>query len=688
MSDAQKVQLSFYRQDPKIAAISIVRMRFDLARRGKGVVLNLPDQPGSVLLSRIRVEERAANDFSWFAEDESGRSEAILVVRNANVVGTIRSAGQLYQLRPLPDGLSALMRLDSDRMPPEHPPGFEAFQKQAVQRTTPPDVGPVLPAADSGAEYTAIVAYTAAAQAYAGDIQALIQLAADETNQGYQNSGVNTRIRIVRTYRTGYTESGSMSTDLTRYRTNGDGFADEVHAQRDQSAADVAILLTDGFDFCGIAYIYPDASSAFGVVAASCATGYYSFAHEIGHIQGARHNPEVDSSTSPFAYGHGYQYPSGGWRTIMSYDCPGSCDRINRWSNPNLTYNGVPTGTAAVSNNARVLNETAVRIANFRAGAPPAGWHAWESVPGAGLVGRPDCIVTGAGQIDCVVNTPGFKVSWNRWNAGGWRGWADLGGVISSSPSCVGRGTRLHCFAIGVDNRLQQNVFDGSGWSGWIARSTGTLSTQRPACVGFGTAGIRCVAVNATGKLFEYAYTGSAWLAPRDLGGSAQGRAFCINRSGGIDCLALFKTKKINWRRYNGSSWSGAWKAAGTASLTTSPSCAVVGSALHCFANGTGSAPLMRTKLSGSSWSAWASLGGTLKEQPSCLAFGANGIECFAQTSRNTLWRVSYNGTAWAAGQDLGGSIASRATCLSPAAGRIDCFAPGTDGVLKRIAYY
>lgn len=687
LNDAQATQLAIYAADRKVAEISLVQLRSDLARRSEGVLLNLPASD-SVRLSNVRVEERSARDYSWFAQDDSGQSEVILVFRDDNVVGTIKKGEQLYQVRPLPNGVSALLRIDTKKMPPEHPPGFKALQQQALERPASPEGRPISPAADTGAEYTAIVAYTAGAQSYAGDIDALIQLAEDETNQGYLNSGVNTRIRIVRKYKTGYVESGSMSTDLTRYRTIGDGYADEVHTQRDTYAADVAILLTDGFDYCGIAYLYPDQSAAFGVVAASCATGYYSFAHEIGHIQGARHNPEIDGSTSPFAYGHGYQYPAGGWRTIMAYDCASSCTRINRWSNPYLTYGGTPTGTVAVSYNARVLNETAVRVANFRVGAPTPSWRSWESVTGVGVVGRPDCIATGTNQIDCFVNTPGFKVSWNRWNSSGWRGWNDLGGVISSALSCLTRGTRLHCFAIGADNRLQQNIYDGTGWTGWISRSNSGLSTQRPACVGLGTAAIRCLAVNATGKLIDHAYTGSAWLKPVDLGGTVQGRPFCLNRSGGLDCFALFKTKRINWRRFNGSSWA-AWKVVGASNLATSPSCVLTGTTLQCFAEGgSTTGPMMTSKLTGSQWSAWTSLGGALKEQPSCLAFGAKGIECFAQSSGNTLWRKSFGGTVWAAAQDLGGSIASRPNCVSAAAGRIDCIAPGTDGVLKRIAYY
>src|SRR5207237_4622577 len=119
-------------------------------------------------------------------------------------------------------------------------------------------------------------------------------------------------------------------------------------------------------DFCGLAdAIMATASTAFAVVHYDCATGYYSFAHELGHLMGARHDVHHDSSTTPFAYGHGYEHPSSTasqvFRTIMAYACdaPAVCNpRIQYWSSPSVTYAGIATGTAATNDNVRVLNGT------------------------------------------------------------------------------------------------------------------------------------------------------------------------------------------------------------------------------------------------------------------------------------------------------------------------------------------
>ncbi len=220
---------------------------------------------------------------------------------------------------------------------------------------------------DQASTITVLVAYTPMAQSQTGNINALIQLAIDEANQSYSNSQINPRLHLVHRYQTAYAESGNMITDRNRFRINGDGYMDEVHALRNTYAADVAVVITGNGGWCGYASaIMANASTAFAVVQRSCATGNYSFGHEIGHLQGARHNQQADPTMAPFPYGHGYYHEPDSWRTVMSYDCPSGCTRLQYWSNPNVSYGGVPMGTAALNNNARVLNETAAQVANFR----------------------------------------------------------------------------------------------------------------------------------------------------------------------------------------------------------------------------------------------------------------------------------------------------------------------------------
>ena len=111
-------------------------------------------------------------------------------------------------------------------------------------------------------------------------------------------------------------------------------------------------------------------SYAFSVVGWRCATGYYSFAHEMGHNMGSHHDRANASGPGAYDYSHGYQAPDEAFRTIMAYNCPGECPRVNYWSNPAVSYGGQPTGVVHTApdsaDNRRSLNNTAYTVANFR----------------------------------------------------------------------------------------------------------------------------------------------------------------------------------------------------------------------------------------------------------------------------------------------------------------------------------
>lgn len=211
-----------------------------------------------------------------------------------------------------------------------------------------------------------------AATAAGGGIGAQVQYAVDRANLAYANSGIATRLRLVHSGPAGYSESGDFSTDLNRLTNVGDGYMNNVDALRNTYAADVVSLFIENAAYCGLGYVYSDASTAFTVVNRGCSGGNLSLAHEVGHNFGALHDPYVDPDTIPYAYGHGYVYLPGLWRTVMAYDnqcvaAGSSCTRIAYFSNPNVAYNGVATGTAATHHNARVLNDRASTLANFRA---------------------------------------------------------------------------------------------------------------------------------------------------------------------------------------------------------------------------------------------------------------------------------------------------------------------------------
>jgi hypothetical protein len=215
-----------------------------------------------------------------------------------------------------------------------------------------------------------MVVYTAEArigEGGTGGIQALAQNSINVSNIAYANSDIqNLELRLVHTEEVDYAETDNPGTDLSRLRSQVDGFMDGVHATRDAVGADLVALLVDDLGpACGVAYLAPfSASSGFSVTDADCAVGNLSFPHEIGHNQGATHDVD-NAGGAVYSFGYGWRWfgtNGNRYRSVMAYS-PGS--RVRQFSNPDVSFQGTPTGTAD-ADNAQVLELTAESVAAFR----------------------------------------------------------------------------------------------------------------------------------------------------------------------------------------------------------------------------------------------------------------------------------------------------------------------------------
>ena len=349
-----------------------VKINYGQLRSGR-LLLNLP---GDISYEAVRDKQQdlGKGRFAWVghASDDPDNTVVIGVSGDA-VAGTFIHQGKLFKLEPRANGSHVLSEVKNTEPAPEHDP-IPVADKTSTSPSSTASTGTA--AGSDGSVIDLLVVYTPAVEALYGNQgdDALIVLAVAEANQAYINSKMATRLNLVGVYRTNYIESGDMLTDLTRLRTTNDGFMDEVHGVRNFYGADLVSLIEAEGGACGIAYLMNNlspsfASHAFSVVHHSCATGYYSFAHEIGHNQGAAHDLANTSDVTIYPYAHGYQDPLGRFRTIMAYDCPGGCTRLDYFANPEVLYNGSPTGEAAYSADARAIDQTAPTVAAFRAHA-------------------------------------------------------------------------------------------------------------------------------------------------------------------------------------------------------------------------------------------------------------------------------------------------------------------------------
>lgn len=293
----------------------------------------------------------------------------ILIVNGGSVRGSILDDGEKLEIEPFGPGL-VLLEIDQQGFVPEADP------------TVPEELGPEQ---DGGSLQDQpwppiidiMVVYTQLAALEDASIEDTIILAETETNDSYKNSGIGARVRVVHTEQVDYTEISDIFASRNQLQDPNDGVLDHVHSLRDVHKADiVGLVVGDAVSHCGVAYIMekPDINFApygFFVVRRSCATGYYSFGHELGHILSARHDKAVDPTVGvPFSFNHGHLAPNCGIRTAMGYQngCTAegvNCSRKPFYSNPNVEVEGCTLGSKD-ANNALTINSTAPIVATFR----------------------------------------------------------------------------------------------------------------------------------------------------------------------------------------------------------------------------------------------------------------------------------------------------------------------------------
>lgn len=358
----------------------LVRVNRGQLRSGR-LFLNLGIAPTMAAELR-RLVDHGNDSLAWVGRVNSDpNSTVIFTAVGDSIAGSIRTSGRLFKLEPAGKGLHVLAEVPPGDPYPEMDP-IPVTADGDLSDTMPP--GDILIAGDDGTIIDVLALYTPASlnRYKLSGVEALIQLAITETNQSYLNSGVNPRVRLAHMAGVDYTESSGMGTDLIRLRSMTDGYMDEIHALRNQYSADAVSLIVERSDYCGIAYMMTTLStgfesSAFSVVDSDCATGYYSFGHELGHNQGSHHDHN-NASGALYDYSYGWQdpilfpAPDMPRRTVMAYNCTSfSCTRVQHFSNPKVNFIGTtrPTGEADYADNARSLNDTAYTVSNWRESA-------------------------------------------------------------------------------------------------------------------------------------------------------------------------------------------------------------------------------------------------------------------------------------------------------------------------------
>ncbi len=237
-----------------------------------------------------------------------------------------------------------------------------------------------------------MVAYTQAAADEALyleglDIEILIDITVLVTSIDMKDQA-NVVLDLVKVLKVPYVETGKIAEDLRRLecpcdryeKDIGDNHLNEVFVPWRQYQADIVSLWTYSPHEAGMANIMSKVSTSFAPRAVSVVDWWhaiynYSFAHEISHNFGARHDRAWDNTyNKPYHFNHGFLNYAQKQVTVMAYTktCLSMgffCSRHWYWSDPTIapinTW-GLPSFVPLSADNAKTLRVSAPTISNLQ----------------------------------------------------------------------------------------------------------------------------------------------------------------------------------------------------------------------------------------------------------------------------------------------------------------------------------
>lgn len=275
---------------------------------------------------------------------------AVLVRNGERITGTVSVGGRQYQIEPVDKGQVAITRIkpsdngkDQDDSPTEVTKQTSTQSGQTAQRSSQQPIR-ILTVYSNDVK-----------NAYADPVALGIQrfehfkeiARASGVTVVYENAGVE-HLPYDESSFPGCDQLQCMNNQLSEVRRNSASAQQQFKAHVVMGV--VAKKLTSRG--CGLAGAI-GADSVTSSVGYACAGESGTYAHELGHVIGAHHS----GMTTPFAYSSAFCQNSvtPNWQTIMAY-CDSGGRKINLFSNPERTYEGVPMGVADRHDNARSIN--------------------------------------------------------------------------------------------------------------------------------------------------------------------------------------------------------------------------------------------------------------------------------------------------------------------------------------------
>lgn len=228
--------------------------------------------------------------------------------------------------------------------------------------------------------------------------------------------------------------------------------------------------------------------------------------------------------------------------------------------------------------------------------------------------------------------------------------WRSLGGVLTSAPAAIARGSRVDVFGVGMDHALYTKTITGESWTPHWQRLGGTF-TSAASVISRGPGRLDLFARGADFTLQGNQTDGNSWFGWQNHGGSLASPPVAV--SWGPDRIDVFATFQdgVLWHRWwDGQIWN-EWESLG-GNYRGEPAAASWGPGrVDVFVVGAADGALHHHWFSDDTWQGpeTMNIGSSDRviEPATVISGSSNRLEVFVPTSRRQIRIGKWDGKAW-----------------------------------------